>query len=53
MLNGTILNDIAQFGFPIVISIYLLVRMEGKIESLTNSINDLNHGITSLNKDKN
>ncbi|SNX53543.1 YvrJ family protein [Thermoanaerobacterium sp. RBIITD] len=32
---------IANLGFPIVVSIYLLVRVEGKLDSLTNSINEL------------
>jgi hypothetical protein len=31
----------ANFGFPIVISMYLLVRIEGKLEQLSGSINDL------------
>ena len=50
-MNNEILNQVAQFGFPIVISLYLLMRMEGKIESLTNSINELAHGISLMNKD--
>ncbi|NMB36088.1 MAG: YvrJ family protein, partial [Firmicutes bacterium] len=29
---------VANLGFPIAVSIYLLVRIEGKIESLTLSI---------------
>ena len=31
----------ANYGFPMVISIYLLVRIEGKLEQLAGSINDL------------
>ena len=31
-----------DYGFSFVISIYLLIRMEKKIESLTESINQLN-----------
>ena len=31
-----------DYGFSFVISIYLLVRMEKKIEKLTESINQLN-----------
>lgn len=30
-----------NYGFPMVISVYLLVRIEGKLEQLTSSINDL------------
>lgn len=40
--------NIANFGFSIVISIYLLVRMEKKIEDLTKSINELNKSILKL-----
>jgi hypothetical protein len=40
---------IANLGFPIGISVYLLVRIEGRIENLTLSINDLTKAIV---KDK-
>lgn len=33
-----ILNQVANLGFPIVLSIYLLVRVESKIERLSESI---------------
>ncbi len=36
-----LLTQIGNFGFPMVISIYLLVRFEGKIASLTESIYQL------------
>ncbi|RBP44177.1 YvrJ family protein [Garciella nitratireducens] len=36
-----LLTQIGNFGFPMVISIYLLVRFEGKIQSLTESIYQL------------
>lgn len=36
-----IVAQVANVGFPIVVSIYLLVRVEAKMESLTNSINEL------------
>ena len=38
---------IGNFGFPIMIALYLLIRFEKKIESLTASILELQ------NKDKN
>ncbi len=41
-------GQVANLGFPIVISIYLLVRLEGKVESLTISINDLAKSIDLL-----
>lgn len=40
--------NIANFGFSIVISIYLLVRMEKKIEELTKSIDELNKSIFKM-----
>ena len=39
---------IANIGFPIAISIYLLVRIEIKLEGLTNSINNLSQTINSI-----
>lgn len=39
---------IANLGFPIAISLYLLVRIEGKLQALTDSISDLSHNITNM-----
>jgi hypothetical protein len=36
-----LLNLTASYGFPMVISIYLLVRIEGKLEQLSDSIHEL------------
>ena len=41
---------IANLGFPIAISLYLLVRIEGKLQSLTDSISDLSNNIVKLNR---
>lgn len=41
-------SHIANLGFPIVISIYLLVRIEGKLNQLTESINELSKVIASI-----
>ena len=35
------LKLISNFGFPIVVSAYLLVRIEGKLSELTTSITEL------------
>ena len=43
-----IYTHIANLGFPIVISIYLLVRIEGKLNQLTESINELSKAIASV-----
>lgn len=41
-----IYTGIANLGFPIVISIYLLVRIEGKLNQLSESIIELSKAIT-------
>lgn len=41
---------IGNVGFPIAVSIYLLVRIEGKLESLTSSINNLSSVINAMEK---
>lgn len=45
-----IISQIANFGFPIVLSVYLLVRVEGKLEKLTESINELSKAIASMDR---
>ncbi|MCX5975858.1 MAG: YvrJ family protein [Coprothermobacterota bacterium] len=44
----SILTLIANFGFPIVVSAYLLVRIEGKLEKLTAAITDLDQVVVAL-----
>lgn len=39
---------IGNVGFPMAISIYLLVRIENKLEKLTNSINQLSSVINNI-----
>ena len=36
---------LGNFGFPVAVSIYLLVRLEGKLETLTCSIHSLAEAI--------
>jgi len=36
-----ILSQVGNVGFPIVVSIYLLVRVEKKLDELTKAINSL------------
>lgn len=40
-----ILIGIGNYGFPIIITGYLLLRMEGKLDNLSNSINELSKNI--------
>ena len=41
-------NLVANIGFPIALSMYLLVRIEGKLSYLTDSINELSKNILSI-----
>lgn len=43
-----ILAEVANVGFPIVVSIYLLVRVETKLDELTKAINGLGRIISEL-----
>lgn len=36
---------IGNFGFPVAVSMYLLVRLEGKLETLTESIHSLSEAL--------
>ncbi|MDW7660596.1 MAG: YvrJ family protein [Bacillota bacterium] len=42
----------ANVGFPMVLSVYLLVRVEGKIETLADSVHHLSQSITKLSGQK-
>ncbi|MFJ5769792.1 YvrJ family protein [Psychrobacillus sp. NPDC093180] len=44
---GNIVPLIGNFGFPIVVSIYLLHRFENKIESLENAIHNIENVVNS------
>ena len=48
MIVDSLLQQISNFGFPMVVSIYLLVRVEGKLEDLSYSIIELSKVIESL-----
>ena len=41
---------VANLGFPIVVSVYLLVRIEAKLEKLGVSIHELAQAISMLEK---
>ena len=49
-MDGSLEVLIANVGFPIAISMYLLIRIEGKLTILTDSINQLSNNILSINK---
>lgn len=39
---------VANVGFPIAISMYLLIRIEDKLQRLSDSINDLSKNISNI-----
>lgn len=43
-----LITIIGNFGFPIAITVYLLVRIESKLSQLTDSIHDLTTAIKSM-----
>ena len=47
-MSSDIQSLIANVGFPIAISMYLLIRIEAKLQSLTKSINELSKNIISI-----
>ena len=47
-MNSDIQSIIASVGFTIALSMYLLVRIEGKLQTLTDSINELSKNIISM-----
>jgi hypothetical protein len=49
-MNNELLNMIGNMGFPIAVSVYLLVRLESKLEVLTSSINNLSNVINQVKK---
>ena len=44
-----ILQGVANFGFPIMVTAYLLIRMEAKMENLQNAIVELSKTIDRTN----
>lgn len=40
---------VANSGFPAIVTMYLLIRIEGKLEGLSLSINSLSSNINELN----
>ncbi|WML34404.1 YvrJ family protein [Clostridium sp. OS1-26] len=48
-MSNDLLNMIGNVGFPIAVSVYLLVRLESRLEVLTQSINNLSNVINKSN----
>lgn len=47
-MNSEIQTLIASVGFPIALSMYLLIRIEGKLQTLSYSINELSKNINIM-----
>lgn len=47
-MDANLQTLIANIGFPIALSMYLLVRIEAKLGSLTDSINELSVNIFNI-----
>ncbi|MEA1960469.1 MAG: YvrJ family protein [Bacillota bacterium] len=43
-----LLNMIGNVGFPIAVSVYLLIRVENKLNDLTEAIGDLREAIIAM-----
>lgn len=43
-----VFSMIADLGFPIVVAVYLLIRIEGKLGDLTSAITELRETIITL-----
>ncbi|MBS4024972.1 MAG: YvrJ family protein [Clostridia bacterium] len=43
-----LIENIANIGFPIAITLFLLVRIESKLNELNKSINELTNSILNL-----
>ena len=52
-MNSDLQTLIASVGFPIALSMYLLVRIEGKLQTLSDSINELSKNIIIRKKNIN
>lgn len=40
---------VSNLGFPAIVTMYLLIRIDGKLENLSISINSLSNNIHELN----
>ncbi|KAB2951661.1 YvrJ family protein [Heliorestis acidaminivorans] len=51
LLEENLLNSMANVGFPIALTIFLLLRMESKLESLTQAITELTQQVKSVEQE--
>lgn len=46
-----IFSAVGNFGFPMVLSWYLLLRMEQRLDKLTSCLNELSRALLQKNKE--
>jgi len=39
---------VGNLGFPIAVSVYLLIRVEGRLEAINGALKELKHNISRL-----
>lgn len=44
-----LMTVLSEIGFPALVTMYLLVRIEGKLQELSNSIISLSNNISKMN----
>jgi hypothetical protein len=52
MYVDELFNLVANVGFPIAVAVFLLVRVEGKINCLTKAITELREAILIMPRDQ-
>ena len=51
MVTKEIFSAVGNFGFPMVLSWYLLLRMEQRLDKLTSCLNELSRAIISKHRE--
>lgn len=49
-MDVDLMQMVTNLGFPAIVTMYLLIRIEGKLENLSNSISALSTNINNLKK---
>lgn len=52
LMELDLMQLVSNLGFPSIVTMYLLIRIEGKLENLSTSINSLSSNINELNNKK-
>ena len=52
LMELDLMQLVSNLGFPAIVTMYLLIRIEGRLENLSTSINSLSSNINELNNKK-